>query len=100
MDNLGIKSNDVKYKKQISDIIQGEIIDLYSARRYKSMQTMTKVSGKPEKVIITNFELFSELSKGVFGKSSESKILDPIKMKIDVISMENIHQEEKNYQEF
>ena len=59
------------------------------------MQTMTKVSGKTEKEIITNFELFSELSEGVFGKSSESKILDPIKMKIDVIGMENIHQEEK-----
>ena len=44
---------------------------------------------------MTNFELFSELSERVFGKSSESKILDPIKMKIDIKEMENIHQEEK-----
>jgi CheY-like chemotaxis protein len=96
MDDLGIKTKDVKYKKQISDIIQGELIDLYGSSGYKSiMQTMTKVSGKTEKEIISDFELFSDLSEGVFGKSSESKILDPIKMKIDVIGMENIHQEEK-----
>ena len=57
-------------------IIQGELIDLYGASGYKSiMQTMTKVSGKTEKEIIKNFELFSDLSEGVFGKSSESKIL-------------------------
>lgn len=81
MDNLGIKSNDVKYKKQISNIIQVEIIDLYDASGYKStMQTMAKVSGKTKKEIITNFELFSELFEGVFGKSSESKIsLIPLK---------------------
>jgi CheY-like chemotaxis protein len=96
MDDLGTKTKDVKYKKQISDIIQGELIDLYGSSGYKSiMQTMTKVSGKTEKEIISDFELFSDLSEGVFGKSSESKILDPIKMKIDVIGMENIHQEEK-----
>ena len=96
MSDLGIKSKDVKYKKQISDIIQGELIDLYGSSGYKSiMQTMTKVSGKTEKEIITDFELFSDLSEGVFGKSSESKILGPIKMKIDIIGMENIHQKEK-----
>ena len=96
MDDLGIRIEDVKYQTQISDIIQGELIDLYGPNGYKSiMQTMTKISGKTEKQIITNFELFSGLSEGVFGKSSESKILDPIKMKIDIIGMENIHQEEK-----
>jgi CheY-like chemotaxis protein len=96
MDDLGIRIEDAKYQTQISDIIQGELIDLYGSNGYKSiMQTMTKISGKTEKQIITNFELFSGLSEGVFGKSSESKILDPIKMKIDIIGMDNIHQEEK-----
>ena len=96
MSDLGIKIEDTKYQKQISDIIQGELIDLYGTSGYKSIiQTMTKVSGKTEKQIITNFELFSGLSEGVFGKSSESKILDPIKMKIDIIGIKNIHQEEK-----
>ncbi len=96
MDSLGIKSDSNEYKNKISDIIQVELIDLYGANGYKSiMQTMTKISGKTEDEIITNFELFSELSEGVFGKSSESKILDPIKMKINVIGMKNIHQEEK-----
>ncbi|MFB5625022.1 MAG: response regulator [Nitrosopumilus sp.] len=96
MNNLGTGTKDKEYKNKISDIIQGELIDLYGVSGYKSiMQTMTKVSGKTEKEIITNFELFSGLSEGVFGKSSESKILDPIKMKIDVIGMENIHQEKK-----
>lgn len=56
---------------------------------------MTKVSGNTEKEIIANFGLFSGLSEWVFGKSVESKILGPIKMKIGVIGMENIHQEEK-----
>jgi len=96
MSDLGTRIEDTKYQNQISDIIQGELIDLYGTSGYKSiMQTMTKVSGKTEKQIITNFELFSGLSESVFGKSSESKILNPIKMKIDIIGMENIHQEEK-----
>ena len=96
MNNIGTRTDGEEYKEKISDIIQGELIDLYGANGYKSiMHTMTKVSGKTEKEIITNFELFSGLSEGVFGKSSESKILDPIKMKIDIIGMENIHQETK-----
>ncbi|MGH1568222.1 MAG: hypothetical protein ACRBBZ_03375 [Nitrosopumilus sp.] len=56
---------------------------------------MTKVSGNAEKEIITSFELFSDFSRGVFGKSAKSKIPGPIRMKIGVIGMENIHQEEK-----
>ncbi len=96
MNDSGTRIEITKHQTQISDIIQRELIDLYGTNGYKSiMQTMTKISGKTEKQIITNFELFSELSEGVFGKSSESKILDPIKMKIDIIGMENIHQEEK-----
>ncbi len=58
------------------------------------MQTMMKACGKTEKEIITNYELFAELTEGVFGRFSE-KILDPIKIEIQKIGVENIHQEEK-----
>ncbi|NQV39683.1 MAG: response regulator [Nitrosopumilus sp.] len=96
MTDLRIIPSDKEYKNQISDIIQGELIDLYGANGYKSiMQTMMRISRKAEREIITNFELFAGLSEGVFGKVSESKILEPIKMKIDIIGIENIHQEEK-----
>ncbi len=96
MGNSGTESNKGKYENQISEIIQGELIDLYGANGYKSiMQTMTKICGKTEKEIITNYELFAELADGIFGKLGNSKILDPIKFKIDKIGLENIHQDEK-----
>ena len=64
MENLGTENNDVQHKRQISEIIQGELVDLYGANGYKSiMQTMTKISGKREKEIITNYELFVELAE-------------------------------------
>lgn len=95
MTDLGTKSNSQQYENQISEIIQGELIDLYGVDGYKSiMQTMTKICGKREKEIITNYELFAELSEGVFGRMSESKILDPIKLKINKIGIDNIYQEE------
>ena len=81
-------------ENQLSEIIQGELIDLYGAGGYKSvMQTMMKISNRKEEEIITNYELFAELAEGVFGRLAESKILDPIKMKINVIGEENIQQE-------
>ena len=96
MDNSGTESNNAKYENQISEIIQGELIDLYSANGYKSIiGTMMKISGKTEKEIITNYELFAELIEGVFGKIGNSKILDPIILKINKIGIENIHQNEK-----
>ena len=96
MENLGTENNGVQHKRQISEIIQGELVDLYGANGYKSiMQTMTKISGKREKEIITNYELFAELAGGVFGRLAESKILDPIKLEISKIGLENIYQEEK-----
>ena len=80
----------------ISEIIQRSLIDLYGAKGYKSIiETMTKICGKTEKEITTNYELFTELSEGVFGRLGNSKILDPIKMEIDKIGRENIYQEEK-----
>jgi len=95
LNNSGLESNDSKYKNQISEIIQGELIDLHGRNGYKSiMQTMMKISRKTEKEIITNYELFAELTEGVFGKFSD-KILDPVKLEIQKIGEENIHQEEK-----
>ena len=55
---------------------------------------MMKICGKTEREIITNYELFAELSEGVFGRFSD-KVLDPIKLEIQKIGVENIHQEEK-----
>jgi len=96
MVNSGTESNDSKYENQISEIIQGELIDLHGPNGYNSIiQTMIKICGKTEKEIITNYELFAELTEGVFGRFANSKILDPIKFKIDKIGVENIHQDEK-----
>lgn len=95
MNNSGIESNDRKHKNQISEIIQEGLINLHGRNGYKSiMQTMMKISRKTEKEIITNYELFAELTEGVFGKSS-NKILQPIKLEIQKIGEENIYQEEK-----
>ena len=96
MDNSGTESNSKKYENQISEIIQGELIDLHGPNGYKSIiQTMIKICGKTEKEIITNYELFAELTEGVFGRLGNSKILDPIKLEIDKIGIENIYQDEK-----
>jgi len=95
LSNSGIESNDSKYENHISEIIQGELIDLHGRNGYKSIiQTMMKICGKTEKEIITNYELFTELAEGVFGRFSD-KILDPIKLEIQKIGVENIHQQEK-----
>jgi len=95
LNNSGLGSNDSKYKNQISEIIQGELIDLHGRNGYKSiMQTMMKISRKTEKEIITNYELFAERTEGVFGRFSD-KILDPVKLEIQKIGEENIYQERK-----
>ena len=96
MSNSGTEPSNGKYENQISVIIQGELIDLHGVNGYKSIiQTMMKICGKTEKEIITNYELFAELTEGVFGKFGNSKILDPITFKINKIGTENIHQNEK-----
>lgn len=84
------------YEKLISEIIQGELIDLYGGSGYKSiMQTMKNNSGKSEKEIVSNYELFAKLAEGIFGRLAEPKILEPIKLQIAKIGEENIIQEEK-----
>jgi len=90
--STGPKNNE--YEKQLSEIIQGELIDLYGGDGYKSiMQTMVKICGRKEREIITNYELFAEMAEGVFGRLAESKILGPIKLEMDKIGENNIQQE-------
>jgi CheY-like chemotaxis protein len=94
MGNLGIKINNVEPHNQISMIIQGELIDLYGSKGYKSIiQTMTKISGKTENEIISNYDLFAGLAEGVFGRMAESKILDPIKLELSKLEPEQIPKE-------
>lgn len=96
MVNSGTESTNKGYENKISEIIQRSLIDLHGGNGYKSiMETMMKVCGKPEKEIITNYELFAELIEGIFGRLGNSKILDPIKLEIQKIGKENIQQEEK-----
>jgi len=50
MVNSGTESNDINYENQISEIIQGELIDLHGRNGYNSiMQTMIKICGKNRK---------------------------------------------------
>ncbi|MCV0400691.1 MAG: response regulator [Nitrosopumilus sp.] len=96
MSNSGTESEDRGFEKELAEIIQGELIDLYGNKGYKTIiQTMINISGRKESEIITNYELFSELSEGVFGRLSESKILGPIKLKMDKIGKDNIRQGKK-----
>jgi len=53
---------------------------------------MVKISTRKEEGIITNYDLFTELTKGVFGRLAESKILGPIKLEMLKIGEDNIHQ--------
>ncbi|MBT8173590.1 MAG: response regulator, partial [Nitrosopumilus sp.] len=93
MDKSNSNPTENQYEKQLSEIIQGELIDLYGGSGYKSiMQTMVKICGRKEQEIITNYDLFAELCEGIFGRLAESKILGPIKLQMMKIGEENIHQ--------
>jgi hypothetical protein len=88
-------SVDKGYEKQLSEIIQGTLIDLYGGKGYQSiMQTMVKICGRKEEEIITNYKLFAEMAEEVFGRLAESKILDPIKSEIQKIGDEDIQQKQ------
>ena len=83
MSTTDTEYTDKKYEKQLSEIIQVELIDLYEGRGYASiMQTMMKISGRTKQEIITNYDLFAELAEGVFGRLAESKSLDPVKLEM------------------
>lgn len=84
MTYLEFDLNHVKYDNQISHVIETSLIDLYGINGYKSIiQTMIKECKKSEKEITKNYELFAELAQGIFGRTADTKILDPIKMEID-----------------
>lgn len=94
MSSFNAQNNKEDRGKEISEIIQGELVREYGANGYRSIiQTMKKICGKSEKEIITNYDLFAELAEGVFDRLAESKILDPIKKQIEFIGKENIQQE-------
>ena len=100
MSTSNTENADKKYEKQLSEIIQGVLIDVHGGRGYTSiMQTMMKIRGRTEQEIITNYDLFAELSEGVFGRLAESKMLDPIKLEMQKIGEENIHQIESSKKE-
>ena len=94
MSTSNTNSGKETYEKQLSEIIQGELIDLYGGNGYKSiMQTMVKICGRKEEEIIKNYELFAELAEGVFGRLAEAKILEPIKLEMTKIGKNNVIEE-------
>ena len=79
MSTSNTESPDKEYEKQLSEIIQGELIDLYGCRGYKSiMQTMVKISARKEEEIIVNYDLFTELTKGVLVDQKNQKSQDQL----------------------
>lgn len=90
--NLEPKSNHTIHEDRISQIIQTSLIDLYGTSGYKSIiQTMVKECGKSEKEITGNYDIFADKIQGIFGRLGNSKILDPIKMEIDRIKINQIN---------
>lgn len=88
MSNVEFDHNHVIYENQMSEIIETSLIDLYGTKGYKSiMQTMIKECRKSEKEITGNYELFADLTHGIFGRVGDTKILDPIKIEIDRIGI-------------
>ena len=84
MSNFEFELDHTKCDSPISHIIETSLIDLYGTNGYKSIiQTMIRECGKSEKEITRNYELFAELTQGIFGRIGDTKILDPIKMEID-----------------
>jgi CheY-like chemotaxis protein len=88
--------NDKRYENQISQIIETSLIDLYGTKGYKSIiQTMMKECRKSEKEITGNYELFAKMIQMIFGRIGDAKILDPIKMEIDRIGLDQINESEQ-----
>ena len=84
-----IKVNEA-HTKQSSDIIESFLIELYGVGGYTSIiKVMMKHCGQTEKEISSNYDLFAELIIGIFGDLGNTKILEPIRSKINEI---------KNYQ--
>lgn len=96
MSNSRFNFNDKRYENQISQIIETSLIDLYGTKGYKSIiQTMMKECRKSEKEITGNYELFAKMIQMIFGRIGDAKILDPIKMEIDRIGLDQINASEQ-----
>lgn len=88
MGNFELDFNHPRYENEISQIIETSLIDLYGTNGYKSIiQTMIKEGGKSEKEITGNYELFADMTQGIFGRIGYSKILNPIKREISRIGV-------------
>lgn len=84
MSNSKFDFNHVRYENQISQVIEISLIDQYGTNGYKSIiKTMMKECGRSEKEITGNYGLFANMVQAVFGKIGDSKILEPIKMEIN-----------------
>ena len=84
MSDSRFEFNHARYGNQISQIIEISLIDQYGTNGYKSIiKTMIKECGRSEKEITGNYGLFANMVQVVFGKIGDSKILDPIKMEIN-----------------
>jgi CheY-like chemotaxis protein len=82
-----------EFEDQVSNIIQGSLIDQYGVNGYKSIiQIMVKQSGKAENEIVSNYKLFEKLIKRSFGEFGNSKILEHVKVEIGKIDENNILQ--------
>ncbi len=68
MSNIDTQSNDQKFKKQPSDTIQGELIDLYCPNGYKPiMQAKTKICGKKNKKSLQILQFLQKCQKEFLG---------------------------------
>ena len=84
MSNSKFDFNHVRYENQISQIIEISLIDQYGTNGYKSIiKTMMKECRRSEKEITGNYGLFANMVQVVFGKIGDSKILEPIKIEIN-----------------
>ena len=77
------------YENSVSRIIERSLIDLYGINGYKSIiKTLKKECKKSEKEIIGNYELFEDAIQKIFGRIGDVKILDPIKIEMNRIGMD------------
>ncbi len=89
MSNLDLDFNHTGYEDRLSRIIERSLIDLYGINGYKSIiQTLRKECKKSEKEIIGNYGLFADAIQKIFGRMGDVKILDPIKIEMSRIGID------------
>jgi len=84
------------YENGVSQIIQTSLIDVYGVEGYKSIiKTMIKESGKSEKEVTQNYQIFADVIQRIFGRIGDAKILEPIKMEINKFQINHTNTLEK-----